>query len=42
MDAVVMEGRDLRAGAVACIKNISHPVKLAKLVMEKVSLKCCC
>jgi isoaspartyl peptidase/L-asparaginase-like protein (Ntn-hydrolase superfamily) len=36
MDAVVMEGRNLKAGAVACVQNITHPVQLARLVMEKV------
>ncbi|XP_038071522.1 isoaspartyl peptidase/L-asparaginase-like [Patiria miniata] len=35
MDAIVMEGRHLQTGAVACVKNILNPVKLARLVMEK-------
>ena len=36
MDAVIMEGKFLSAGAVACVQNISNPVKLARMVMEKV------
>lgn len=35
MDASIMEGRDLRAGAVASIEGIVHPVTAARLVMEK-------
>ncbi|XP_041350653.1 isoaspartyl peptidase/L-asparaginase-like [Gigantopelta aegis] len=35
MDAVIMDGHDLRAGAVACVQNIAHPVKLARMVMDK-------
>ena len=34
MDAAVMDGARLRAGAVAFVKNIKNPVKLARLVME--------
>jgi len=30
-----MDGRDLAAGAVASVRNIKNPVKLARLVMEK-------
>lgn len=33
MDAGIMDGRDLGAGAVAGITNIAHPVKLARRVM---------
>ena len=36
MDAVIMEGQNLSAGAVACVQNISNPIKLARMVMEKV------
>ena len=39
MDAVIMDGSDLRAGAVACVQNIAHPVSLARMVMEKVGTK---
>lgn len=35
MDACLMDGRRLRAGAVAFVKNIKNPIKLARLVMEK-------
>ncbi len=34
MDAGIMDGRDLSAGAVAAIGNISNPVQLARLVMD--------
>lgn len=35
MDASIMEGRTLRAGAVAGIEQIRHPISAARLVMEK-------
>jgi len=35
MDAAIMNGANLRAGAVAFVRNIKNPVKLARLVMEK-------
>lgn len=35
MDASIMEGRDLQAGAVAAIEGIRHPITAARLVMEK-------
>jgi len=35
MDAAIMNGLDMSAGAVAGVKNIKNPIKLAKLVMEK-------
>ena len=35
MDASIMEGRGLRAGAVASIEGIVHPVTAARLVMEE-------
>ena len=34
MDASIMEGRSLMAGAVACVRNIKNPVSLARSVME--------
>ncbi|MCI0527961.1 MAG: isoaspartyl peptidase/L-asparaginase family protein, partial [Nitrospira sp.] len=35
MDASIMEGQDLKAGAVAGIEDIKNPIQLARLVMEK-------
>lgn len=35
MDASLMEGKFLKAGAVAGVKNIKNPVQLARTVMEK-------
>lgn len=34
MDAGIMDGRDLSAGAVAVISNIANPIQLARLVMD--------
>lgn len=35
MDACIMEGKDLKAGAVAGVQHIKNPVSLARAVMEK-------
>ncbi len=35
MDAAIMNGSDLRAGAVTFVRNIRNPVRLARLVMER-------
>jgi beta-aspartyl-peptidase (threonine type) len=35
MDAAIMDGKTLDAGAVAFVKNIKNPIKLARIVMEK-------
>ena len=35
LDASIMDGATLNAGAVAFVKNVKNPVKLARLVMEK-------
>ena len=35
LDAAIMDGRTLKAGAVASVKRIKNPVSLARLVMEK-------
>ncbi|HZC67381.1 MAG TPA: isoaspartyl peptidase/L-asparaginase, partial [Nitrospirales bacterium] len=35
MDAALMEGRMLKAGAVAGIEAVRHPISAARLVMEK-------
>ena len=34
MDAAIMDGRNLAAGAVAGVRNIKNPIRLAKEVME--------
>lgn len=35
MDASIMDGRSLRAGAVAGVEQIRHPISAARLVMDK-------
>jgi L-asparaginase / beta-aspartyl-peptidase len=35
MDASIMEGRTLRAGAVASIERVLHPITAARLVMQR-------
>jgi beta-aspartyl-peptidase (threonine type) len=35
LDAAVMDGKNLKAGAVAAVKRIKNPVSLSRLVMEK-------
>ena len=35
LDAAIMDGRTLNAGAVASVKHIANPISLARLVMEK-------
>lgn len=35
MDAAIMDGSVLKAGAVAFVRNVRNPIKLARLVMEK-------
>lgn len=35
MDASIMDGKALEAGAVALLKDVKNPVRLAKIVMEK-------
>jgi L-asparaginase / beta-aspartyl-peptidase len=34
MDAGIMDGRDLAAGAVAAVSNIANPIQLARLIMD--------
>lgn len=34
LDAAIMVD-DSRAGSVACVRGVEHPIELAKLVMEK-------
>lgn len=35
LDASIMDGKNLKSGAVAIVKNVRNPVTLAKAVMEK-------
>ncbi|MBD3190089.1 MAG: peptidase T [Candidatus Heimdallarchaeota archaeon] len=35
LDAIIMDGKTLNAGAVASVRNIQHPITLAKMIMEK-------
>jgi beta-aspartyl-peptidase (threonine type) len=35
LDAAIMDGRTLAAGAVASVKHVKNPISLARLVMEK-------
>lgn len=35
LDACLMDGATLRAGAIAFVKNVKNPIRLARLVMEK-------
>lgn len=35
LDAMIMDGASLQFGAVAAVKNILHPITLARLVMQK-------
>jgi beta-aspartyl-peptidase (threonine type) len=35
MDASIMDGRNHNSGAVAFVKNVKNPIRLARLVMEK-------
>jgi beta-aspartyl-peptidase (threonine type) len=37
MDAAIMNGENLKAGAVSMVRNVRNPVSLAKLVLEKTS-----
>ncbi|KAJ8965066.1 hypothetical protein NQ314_004467 [Rhamnusium bicolor] len=37
MDASVMVGADLSAGGITVVKDIQHPISLARMVMEKTS-----
>jgi beta-aspartyl-peptidase (threonine type) len=35
LDAAIMDGRTLKAGAAAFVRNVKNPVTLARLIMEK-------
>src|SRR5690242_1151716 len=34
LDAAIMDGRQQRAGAVACVRKVKNPIDLARRVME--------
>lgn len=38
MDAMLMEGRKLRAGCILGVRNISNPIRIAHHLLEKVML----
>lgn len=35
MDASIMDGKDIKAGAISMVRNVKNPVTLARLVMEQ-------
>ena len=35
LDALMMSGRDLRAGGVACVEHLRHPIQAARLVLDR-------
>ena len=35
MDALIMDGKDLNTGSVIGINNLEHPIRLARLIMDK-------
>src|SRR4026208_749645 len=35
LDAIIMNGVTLKAGAVACVERVRNPIQLARLVLEK-------
>ncbi len=35
MDAAIMDGKNLKAGAVAFVQNVKNPINLARLVMDR-------
>src|SRR6184192_1107282 len=35
MDAAIMDGKTLKAGAIAAVQHVKNPIDLARLVMEK-------
>src|SRR5438067_7433907 len=41
LDAGIMEGHTLQAGAVACVELIKNPISLAREVLEKIGRASC-
>jgi len=37
MDASIMNGKDMKCGAVSILKNVKNPITLARVIMEKTS-----
>ncbi|MGC9135296.1 isoaspartyl peptidase/L-asparaginase, partial [Caldivirga sp.] len=37
VDAGIMDGKSMRIGAVAAVRNVANPIKLARIIMEKTS-----
>ncbi len=35
VDAGIMDGKSMRIGAVAAVRNVANPIKLARMIMEK-------
>ena len=35
LDAIIMDGRTLKSGAVACVEHIRNPIQLARFVLDK-------
>ena len=35
MDALLMQGRDLRTGGVACVERLQNPIRAARLVLDQ-------
>ena len=35
LDAAIMDGRNLAAGAITCVGDIKNPITAARMVMEK-------
>jgi len=35
MDASIMSGKTLKAGAVSMVRNVKNPIRLARIVMSK-------
>ena len=38
MDASIMDGRDFSTGGVICVQNVKNPIRLSRLIKEKVGI----